>query len=289
MSVAVRRASDVSVGLFSLSVGAVQAVFERFLPGPTSSDPHNESIARHLGRAATGVALVAEARALAAGEAVERMSQRAIDTARQVPVVRDVLVGIDSSMTRWAERGDAELERRQALVTEFATRMVPALIDAFFERVDLAALAARVPLADIVAAIDLDAILEHIDVDAILARVDVEALLARIDADALVSRVDADGLIRRVDVDALLHRIDLGPIVAEVLTEVDVGSIVRESTGSITGDAVDGARLTAMRLDGFVGRVADRILLRGAGDRNADPRADRGPDPAPAVAVGPDQ
>ena len=60
-------------------------------------------------------------------------------------------------------------------------------------------------------------------------------------------------------------------IVSEVLDEIDIGAIVRESTGSITGDAVDGARVTAMRLDTFVGRVADRVLLRGANDRSGLP------------------
>jgi hypothetical protein len=77
--------------------------------------------------------------------------------------------------------------------------------------------------------------------------------------------------MNRVDVAALLDRIDLSSIVGEVLDEVDIGSIVRESTGSITGDAVDGARVTAMRVDTFVGRVADRILLRGANDRSGLP------------------
>ena len=36
-------------------------------------------------------------------------------------------------------------------------------------------------------------------------------------------------------------RVDMVGIVAEVLDEIDIGAIVRESTGSITGDAVDGA------------------------------------------------
>ncbi len=58
------------------------------------------------------------------------------------------------------------------------------------------------------------------------------------------------------------------PIVDRVLADVDVGGIVRESTGSITSDAVDGARISAMRLDNFVGRVADRVLLRGSTERN---------------------
>lgn len=278
LTVAVRRASDVGIGLLGLSTHAVSDIAERFLPGSATKGPHDESIVRQVGRAATGIALVSEQRVLAASGALERMSQRAVETARQVPVVRDVLVGIDSSLTRWSERGDAELERRQTVVIEFAARAVPALFDAFFERVDFAAVVHRVPLADIVAAIDLNAVLEQVDLNAVLARVDVDALLERIDADALMGRIDVDALLGRIDVDllmsrvdieAMLNRIDLGPVVAEVLTEVDVGGIVRESTGSITNDAVDGARLTAMRLDTFIGRVADRILLRGQHDRSA--------------------
>jgi hypothetical protein len=49
---------------------------------------------------------------------------------------------------------------------------------------------------------------------------------------------------------------------------------VRQSTGSITGDAIDGGRVTAMRLDGFVDRVVDRILLRRRGRRIDVPNYD---------------
>jgi hypothetical protein len=51
----------------------------------------------------------------------------------------------------------------------------------------------------------------------------------------------------------------------EIMEVVDIGAIVRQSTGSITGDAVDGGRVTAMRFDGFVDRVVDRILFRRKG------------------------
>jgi hypothetical protein len=105
----------------------------------------------------------------------------------------------------------------------------------------------------------------------VLQHVDVGRLLDRIDVEAVVDRVDANALVQRVDVQALLTRVDMVGIVSEVLDEIDIGAIVRESTGSITGDAVDGARVTAMRLDTFVGRVADRVLLRGAHDRSGLP------------------
>ena len=66
----------------------------------------------------------------------------------------------------------------------------------------------------------------------------------------------------RVDLDALMNRIDIGPIAVRVLDEVDIGSIVRESTGSVTGDMLNGGRVSAMRLDGAIAKVSDKILLR---------------------------
>ncbi len=239
----------------------------------------------------TGVALVAEQRALDAAGAIEQLTQRSWDLARRVPILRDALIGVDASIARWSERGDVEQLRQQTVVTDFVAQLLPAIFDALLERVDFGAVVARVPLADIVGAIDLGAVVEQVDLDAVLAQVDVDALLRRIDVDALLERIDVDGLLERIDVDglmtridldALLGRVELGPIVADVLDDVDIGGIVRESTGSISGDAVDGARLTAMRLDTFVGRVADRVLLRGRTDRNpVDTAAETTTPPAP--------
>jgi hypothetical protein len=292
-----RRFSELGIGAASISFDAVLDAVDRFLPAEPGGR-REPTMLSELARAATGMAIVAEQRALDAAEAVELTAQRAVAIGGQVPIVRDVLVGVGSFVGRWSARADVEQARRRAVTAAFFARLVPAVADAIVERIDVAAIVRRVPLAEIVAAVDVDAVLEQVDLDAILAhvdvgalldridvdavmarvdidallaRVDVEALMQRIDVNALVERVDADALVRRVDanamvqrvdVAALLDRIDLTSIVAEVFDEVDIGAIVRESTGSITIDAVDGARLTAMRLDGFVGRVADRVLLR---------------------------
>ena len=53
-----------------------------------------------------------------------------------------------------------------------------------------------------------------------------------------------------------------GDGVAEVLDTIDIGSIVRESTGSVTGDIVDSARVQSMQLDTLVNRIVDTMLLR---------------------------
>jgi hypothetical protein len=74
--------------------------------------------------------------------------------------------------------------------------------------------------------------------------------------------VDVDAIVGRVDVQAIMQRVDIAPMADEIISEVDIGAIVRQSTGSITGDAVDSGRLTAMRIDGFLDRVVDKVLLR---------------------------
>ena len=175
--------------------------------------------------------------------------------------------------TGGALAADAETRRREDALATFVGRLVPALTETVLARLDVPAIAQRLPIAEIVtelvAAIDLDALLDLVDLDAVLARIDVDALLLRVDVDGIVRRVDVEALMQRVDLDALMLRIEMKPIVDRVLADVDVGGIVRESTGSITTDAVDGARISAMRLDNFVGRVADRLLLRGSTSRNA--------------------
>jgi hypothetical protein len=314
-----RRFSELGIGAASISLDAVLDAVDRFLPAE-SAGRREPTMLRELARAATGMAIATEQRALDAAEMVELTTQRAVAFGGQVPIVRDVLVGFGSFVGRWAARADVEQARRRAVTTDFFARLVPAVADALVERIDVAAIVRRVPLAEIVAAVDVDAVLDQVDLDAILAHVDVGALLGRIDvdalmarvdidallqrvdigalmaridvnsvvtridADALVRRVDANALIGRVDVTALIERVDLTPVVAEVLDEVDIGAVIRESTGSITNDAVDGARLTAMRLDGFVGRVADKVLLRRTSDRFGLPPA-APPDP-PGGATG---
>jgi len=266
-----RRVSDLGLGAASIGVGAMIDAVERFRPNGSSERHREPTLLREMARAATGMALVAEERAVNVAEAMELGAQRAVVVGSQMPIVRDALVGFSSFLGRWSARADVEQARRRAETTDFLARMIPAVVDAMIERIDIGAVMQRVPLAEILGAVDIDAILDQVDLNEVLNHVDVGRLLDRIDVEQVVDRVDANALVQRVDVQGILARVDMVGIVAEVLDEIDIGSIVRESTGSITGDAVDGARVTAMRLDGFVGRVADRVLLRGAHDRSGLP------------------
>ena len=90
----------------------------------------------------------------------------------------------------------------------------------------------------------------------------MEKIIDRVDVEKIIDRVNVDAIVGRVDVQAIMGKVDIAPMANEIIAEVDIGAIVRESTGSITGDAVDSGRVSAMRLDDFGDRIVDRILFR---------------------------
>jgi len=92
--------------------------------------------------------------------------------------------------------------------------------------------------------------------------------------DAVLERVDLNEILDRIDLNAVLDRIDL----EAMLDRVDFRQIVRESSSSVTSEAVDAVRVQGMNADRFVDRLVDRILLRKAGRDLAGPVI---PDPSP--------
>jgi len=97
--------------------------------------------------------------------------------------------------------------------------------------------------------VDPNMVLEHIDVNALLERVDVNRLIERVDVDALMDRVDVDALMERVDVQALVDRAGIPEIVAE-------------STGHLTGSALDFFRRPLVGLDEIIFRGSNRVIGR---------------------------
>jgi hypothetical protein len=91
-----------------------------------------------------------------------------------------------------------------------------------------------------------------------------------------------------VDVQAIIDQVDLPTMTKQVMDEVDIGEIIRESTGSITGETVDAIRYQGMNADRLVSRVVDRVLFR-KGDREVaiPSQAPRTETPVPAPASDP--
>ncbi len=106
--------------------------------------------------------------------------------------------------------------------------------------------------------VDPNQVLDHVDVNALLDRVDVNRLLDRVDVDALLERADVDALMERVDVNALVNR-------------AGIPEIVRESTGHLTGSALDLGRRPLVGLDLIITRALNRLIGRDQSEFPAGP------------------
>jgi hypothetical protein len=98
-----------------------------------------------------------------------------------------------------------------------------------------------------------------------------EAVMDRIDVNQLVAKVDMNAIIARLDMNAIIARVDLGSVSRQVIDEVDLPEIIRESSGAITSESVLGMRMQSIEADERLNRVIDKILLRRNG-RNTQPR-----------------
>ncbi|MCX4879236.1 MULTISPECIES: hypothetical protein [unclassified Streptomyces] len=179
-----------------------------------------------------------------------------------------------------------------------ADRVVPAVTAAVLDRLDLDGLAARIDVnriadrvdvmrvarrldIDLVAdRVDVDRVADRVDIERVAARMDVNSVAARLDADTVAARIDVDRIAARIDVDriaarldvdAVIDRIDLVALTRAVLEEIDLGRIVRDTSGGMAEETVDALRLSSARADRMVDRVTDRLLHRpGAAPKGTD-------------------
>ncbi|HZO67336.1 MAG TPA: hypothetical protein VFB74_20240 [Kribbellaceae bacterium] len=144
-------------------------------------------------------------------------------------------------------------------------------IDAIVAQVDVAAIVSRVDINAIVAQVDIDAIVAQVDIGAIVDRLDIDAIVKGIDLDAIAERIDIERIIARVNIDAIvagvdmnaiIGRIDLAGIAEDVINEIDLPEIIRDSTGTMASQVVREARMQSIDADEAVARLVDRVLRR---------------------------
>lgn len=233
-----------------------------------------------LGDALLGFALEVERQSVSRVVGTADRAGRWARAATRLLVPSAVRGAADRRIAYWSARGAAERERSRNQAGDLARALVRAVtaavvdeldldavadrldVDRVARRVDLDALLARVDLDAVLARMDLDAVLARVDVDALLARIDLDAAIDRIDVDAVAERLDVDRVARRIDLDALLARVDLATYTEQVLEELDVGRIVRDTGGSMTAETLDAFREQNARADRFVDRFTDRLLHR---------------------------
>src|SRR4051794_30214183 len=179
--------------------------------------------------AAVALALEAQRRALQAAMAIDEQLSPVVRRVMRVRIISEPVEAARRSLENLSTRGVKEQEHAVAETHSLIERVLPELVRAVLDRIDI---------DDIVARVDLDRIIDRIDIDRVLERVDLDAVVRRISIDDILASVDVDGVIARVDIDAVIKRVDLAGLTSEVITEVDLREIVRESSSSITGEAV---------------------------------------------------
>jgi hypothetical protein len=151
---------------------------------------------------------------------------------------------------RWMEVSPGAREAAAA----FARELVPEVTGALLDQLDLSSVVQE--------RVDLERVVDGLDLDAVAARIDLDRIVGRIDLDAVASKIDVDAIVARVDLEATVRRLDTAQLAREVIEELDLLTIIRESTESVTAEAVDDIRYGAVDADRAVGRVVDRIFRR---------------------------
>jgi hypothetical protein len=252
--------------------GAVQSSERTMIPlapapvARTSQPDRPAELAWLLAAAALGLALETRRRSVDAavaaagrlGAPLGLLARPALALARgSVAVARHHL-----DLDGWAARGLAGQRRAQEAAARTMQSLIAALAAAVLDEIDLDAVVGRVDLDRILERVDPNQVAARIDLNAIIERIDIDAIAARIDLDAIAARLDLDAIVARVDIDAVLARVDLPELTVQVIEEVDLGEIIRESSSTMASETVDALRVQGMRVDGLVSRVVDRILLR---------------------------
>lgn len=182
-----------------------------------------------------GTSALAAASARAVGRRVQGVLRPVAGVVLRPPMVprRYQAETLLVSVARQGGTRRPDLERQLSAVLD---RMVATIVAALLDRIDLTRMVReRVDLNEVVAAVDLDKAVERLDLNAVLAR---------------------------LDLDALIDRIDLAGLAEGVIAEVDLSEIIRQSTGSVASDTVQGVRMQSISGDEAVGRAMGRLRLR---------------------------
>jgi hypothetical protein len=186
-----------------------------------------------------------------------------------------------------SHRGDRRRLEVLRSLSDLLDSLVPIVAQEVLTRIDLTEVVRRyVDLDEIVADVDLDAAVARVDIDAAARHVDVYSIIERldltrivrehVDLDEIVAGVDLDAAAARLDIDAVIDRVDLVGIAEDVIEQLDLPEIIRESTGSMASDTLREVRMQGISGDEAVTRAIDRLRLR-KGRRGAHATVTGGP------------
>ena len=264
-------------GLMTITLRAIRTALAPAVPAP-SDEGAEPGLLALLPGAAVAIVSDAERRVLRTAAVLDERVGPVVRSIGRFPLIQGPMDAARRSLESLSARGEKEQQRSVEAVESLLERVLPEVVAAVLDRLDLNDIIARVDVDRIIDRVDLDAVMTRISIDDILSRVDFDGVIDRVDVGRIVDRVDVDGVVAKVDVDAVIKRLDLAGLTSDVMNEVDLREIVRESTSSISGEAVDAVRIQGMNADRFVSRIVDRLLMRKAGRDLVGPAdADTGP------------
>jgi hypothetical protein len=262
------------VGL-GLTVGVVDAVAGSLRrtadEQPAPDEPRNEPVEVLTGAALGAAATLAELMAKAVGAASEAVEPVA-SVAANPPLLGGLSRGAGSALRFLDGTWKAREADARSSAEAFMKDLVPAvtagaleqidLTELVRERLDINAIAADIDLDALIARVDINAIVDRLDMDRLVDRLPIEAVLARVDLNAVADRLDVDRVAERLDLEAVVARIDLAGLAQEVIDEIDLPEIIRESSGAMASESVQEMRMLGIGADRVVARLVDRILRR---------------------------
>ena len=91
----------------------------------------------------------------------------------------------------------------------------------------------------------------------------VNAVVSRVNlTEIVVQNVDINTIVARADINPILDRIPMTEIADYVIEEIDLPTLVRESTGGVAEDVLGILRFQAIATDNFITGVVDKVLFR---------------------------
>jgi hypothetical protein len=94
----------------------------------------------------------------------------------------------------------------------------------------------------------------------------------------VLQRLDLTKIVEEyVDVEEIVEGLDLAAITNQIMTEIDLPEIIRQSTGSVASETLRGVRMQAITADDAVSKLGERFRLRRARPVPALPALPAGP------------
>ena len=267
----VEQAFRVGLGLASAGAAILSSAITRTLghePAPFDEGAAEDEEALRLSGipilagAALGLTLESGRWALRTATSVANTARPWVSLALSPNIVRRRVDRTWATLRVWDERWQDGAPTNEAAATAFVKGLVPEVVDAVLDQLDLTELVLeRVDLDRVAEHLDVDAVVERVDLERAIGRIDLDEIVARIDVGRIIDRVDLDGVVDRVDIERIIERVDLRAIVDrlpldEIVARIDVDEIVARVDLDRVLDRVDIERIVD-RVD--LNKIAERI------------------------------